>query len=172
MWSFLGIEPYEEKCLVELDPLSVLQDPGIYVLSAGNGTLYTYPRGDSSIFYIGCTRSLSSRLAKHKRRVRRLLKGKVQTDLPRYVYAAHHHGRVAAFLLSKEDPRESLQDLESKIICLFAIRYGSRPVANAAASLKTLKRAVSLPLRGMVATNWIRANDSPSIPSRRSLLRA
>jgi len=72
-WGFLKIEPFETKPLLDVDVSSISERPGIYILLAGDGTVYRYPRGDSPIFYIGLGNSLRNRVRTHKHRVQRLL---------------------------------------------------------------------------------------------------
>jgi len=160
-WGFLKMEPFETRPLVEVNVSSVSERPGIYILLAGDGTVYRYPRGNSPIFYIGLGNSLRNRVRTHKHRVQRLLKreksgsGKnAKTEWPRYEYAANHSGMVTAFPV-KLLASQTIRDVESDVIGLFAAHYGSPPVANAAASRKTLQRRPLVPLGAFDGSDWI-----------------
>jgi hypothetical protein len=166
MWAFLNVEPVVTKPLAELNVSSVSERPGIYILLAGNGTVYRYPRGNSPIFYIGLGNSLRNRVTTRKRRVQRLLRREkkvgdtnLKTEWPRYEYAAHHNAMVAAFpvrLLGGQ----TIRDVESEAIGLFAACFGSPPVANAAASRKTLQRRPAVPLGAFDGSSWIEESEA------------
>ena len=120
----------------------------------------------SGIFYIGLGNSLRNRVTTHKRRVHRLLSREkkvgdtnLKTEWPRYEYAAHHNAMVAAFpvrLLGGQTIRED----ESEAIGLFAACFGSPPVANAAASRKTLQRRPAVPLGAFDGSDWFEKSEA------------
>lgn len=155
-WSFLGRQPHSTVAIGDLAQMRITGEPGIYVLIAGDGTDYKYPKASSSIFYIGMAESLRKRLGTHRRRAAHVKQGTARgIEWPRYEYAAAHGCQVAAFPVDTF-ANGDLRRIESEVISLFAARYGAPPIANGAANLKTVLRLVpAKPPLGLDNRSWV-----------------
>jgi hypothetical protein len=98
-----------------------------------------YPKGLSAVFYIGQAANLRRRLTDHLRWSMQARQDRRLTlYFPRYEYAAALGARYAYF----EAPRGwTARRLETRLLCDFATRYRSWPVANGAGSWEGIDRA-------------------------------
>lgn len=107
---------------------------GVYILIAKPGIIFLYPRGKSPIYYIGKAASLHQRLNEHlkySKEARRDRKNTQNEYWPRYEYAASF-GSLYTYIHTWKGM--TVRNLEHEIICRFADRYRSFPIANAAGS--------------------------------------
>ena len=112
----------------ELKEHEIPRDAGVYILLADGGYTFPYPRGRSSVFYIGQAKNLRSRLYTHLRHSREARDARRHTLYwPLYEYAAAF-GACYTFILTKW--YESPKFLEEQVLCRFAEQYRSWPVAN------------------------------------------
>jgi hypothetical protein len=110
----------------------VPEGAGAYVLLAAPGVRFTYPRRDSSVFYIGQATNLRERLLQHVRYALEARQRRRRTlYYPRYEYAAEFGCR---YTYVRCRPRQEPRVLEDVLLAAFAMRYRSWPVANGAGS--------------------------------------
>jgi hypothetical protein len=110
----------------------VPSSPGVYILLSKPTISFLYPRGKSSVFYIGQASNLRKRLIEHlKYSCQAKHDRKLDRYWPRYEYAASFGGRYT-FVQTWQGM--SPKSLESDILNRFANRYRSFPVANGAGS--------------------------------------
>ncbi len=110
--------------------------PCAYVLIAGQGFTFMYPRRQSSVFYIGQARNLRQRLCEHLRYARAAkYKRKEVLYSPRYEWAATFGARYTYILCrSQERPKR----LEEDLLAMFAEHYRAWPLSNGVGSWKRL----------------------------------
>lgn len=114
--------------LVNLDRQSIPASRGIYVLLALDKTNFIYPRGNSSVFYIGRSGNLLGRLLTHQRYLRQAQGDRrYELYLPRYEYGARF-GAQCCYVRTWQGTTP--QALEEKALGLFVSLYASFPVAN------------------------------------------
>jgi hypothetical protein len=115
-----------------MDTHEIPASPGAYILASSGEVHFTYPAGNSPIFYIGQSSSLLRRLQEHRRYAtqakedRRLL-----LYYPRYEYAAKFGARYCYINTWQGLTPKALEEL---VLAKFAKRYLSFPVANGAGS--------------------------------------
>lgn len=118
------------------DEHAVPSEPGVYIL-ASDGTHFPYPGGNSPIFYIGQSVSLSGRLKIHHSYSRQAKHNRQEALYwPRYEYAASFGARYCYILTQ---PRKKPKALEDLVLARFAKKYLSFPVANSAGAWKRVK---------------------------------
>ena len=117
--------------LIEIEDENILWAPeiaGAYVLGANEGTMFSYPWGNSPIYYIGQSRDLRKKLAEHRKYI--LLakddRGE-QRWWPRYQYGASF-GATVAWYLGRGSQFAHM--LEYDLVTSFYEMYGSIPLAN------------------------------------------
>lgn len=157
IWTFLGTNPHQITLLQSVSRLQIVDDPGIYVLLAPEGTEYRYPKATSPIFYIGRSDTLCDRIDTHRKRVQAVVDRRAPgLEWPRYEYAAAHGCRVAAFP-ADIGTTAGCKLLESDVIALFASVFGAPPVANGSANRDTvLRRIAHAPPLGLSNRPWLR----------------
>jgi len=123
-------EGYQHAAVRWLDDVlnhDIPTDPGAYVLLAGPGTSFVYPRRRSSVFYVGKAVNLRSRLQAHARFVRQARRDRRLTLYwPMYEYGASLGCRYTFIPSRRIEPRV----LEQRILAMFAENYRAWPVAN------------------------------------------
>lgn len=114
---------------------------GAYILIAAPGTTFTYPSGESSVFYIGMASYLRARLRQHLKYAEQARSDR-QNWLywARYEYAAAFGGRYAWV---PTWPGMGSRNLEYLLMALFAKKYHSFPVANGAGAWKKIESVFS-----------------------------
>ena len=84
-----GFERSEVREFWSLDEHDIPPKPGAYVLLAEMGTRFPYPKGASSVFYVGQSQNLKSRLELHLKFAREAADNRKENLYwPRYEYAA------------------------------------------------------------------------------------
>lgn len=133
--SFVGeLECSAVHDLWTADMSLIPQTSGAYVLLAGPGTKFLYPKGSSAVFYIGQAVNLRKRLTQHRKYSQQASSGKnrqLALYYPRYEYAAAFGCR---FVFIRTSPRQTPKRLEEAVLGLFAKRFRSFPIANGAGS--------------------------------------
>lgn len=113
---------------------------GVYILVAKRGVKFRYPRGKSSIYYIGQGSSLKRRLCQHWRWHNEVKKNKRKV-FPlyeaRYEYGGKFGGR---YCYIKTWSGMSPKGLEDIVLARFAKRFRTFPVANSAAAWNRIER--------------------------------
>lgn len=124
--------------LSEEEIQDVSSGPGVYVIVAADRTKFIYPKGKSSVMYIGKATNLRRRLREHLRDMNICLANESE-DLKAHI---QHNSRSWYFhsfgayvytfncLRSTQDAK----NLESEIIWRFYEKYRSLPVGNGARS--------------------------------------
>ena len=109
--------------------------PGAYILLA-KGTRFHYPSGKNSVYYIGQSSNLRSRLSYHYKYAS---EAKNDRNLllywPRYEYAAEF-GTHYCFIRTWQNLKP--RGLEEILMAYFAEKHRSFPVANGAGSWKRI----------------------------------
>lgn len=138
--SFLDkLRPSPVVDLLTCDIGSIPPVPGVYILMATTH-LFTYPGGDSAVYYVGeSTKGLKERLAKHRGRIR-FTSGPKRHMLhnPLYEYGAKFGARFAYVCLDATTAT-SAKKLEYCLLARFAAIYRTAPVANDKEEIKKLK---------------------------------
>lgn len=143
-----GLELLDEVCLtpagwpamsgffdiLEPVPRPIPRGPGVYVLLLADGTRLRYPRGESGVLYIGCSRGLRygfrHRLTEHRRwSVRRLKDDSGQVWPARYEWIAAA-GALAAYSAQPEGSDLDAKGMETLLLQEFAARFRTQPGAN------------------------------------------
>ena len=97
---------------------------GAYVLGSSDGTMLTYPWGNSPVFYVGQSGNLRQRLTVHRDYIRQIARNPWRLTEYRYQYGAAFGASVAMFESKEPDV------LEAQLIQKFYWCFGSIPVAN------------------------------------------
>lgn len=125
-----GIRSSRFRNLLTFENHDISALPGVYIFEASDGTQFIYPRGKSSIFYIGQSNSLLKRLQSHRRYMEQ-----ARTDRqyplyePRYEYAAAFGTN---YCIIRTWQGVTPKSLEETVLTRFAKKYGAVPVANGA----------------------------------------
>lgn len=146
--SFLKVSDYtptfrtrrghDDEIYLDEEGVSTLPNkPGVYIIVAEDKTHFVYPKGNSSVIYIGKADNLHRRLSEHLHSLRSLerneeewLQNRLQCT-PRYQYIKQFGGKVYTFhCLGKQDAK----NLEADIIWKFYEKYRAIPVGNGARS--------------------------------------
>lgn len=102
---------------------------GSYILGSSDGTKFTYPWGESPIFYIGQASNLRTRLLQHKKFTLEAIENHDEYWWPRYQYSAAFGCDVAFYTIrGTQNPNQ----LEADLVRAFYEAYGSIPLANGA----------------------------------------
>lgn len=111
--------------------------PGVYIIVAADGTKFQYPKGKSSVMYIGMSKNLYKRLSNHATNTRKIaaeLDEYRRMDCqcnPRYHYFREFGAKVYVF--TRRGPQDS-KCQESIYIGKFYEKYLALPVSNGARS--------------------------------------
>lgn len=131
-----GIETSPLKNFWRLEAHGVPATPGVYILLADPGVRFHYPKGTSSIYYIGHSASLKGRLQTHITYARQ---AKAERRIPlywgRYEYAAAFGARYCTIKTWRNFDSRRLEDV---VLARFAKRYRAFPVANGAGAWSRL----------------------------------
>lgn len=127
-----------ELDLTEDEIKEVTTGPGVYIIVSSKGIKYVYPKGTSSVIYIGKADNLRRRLREHLSNLTDLrdkeeyyLSNCRQTQ-PRYNYMRYHGAHV--FLFYSRKKTQDAKNMEAEIIGKFYEKYRSIPVGNGARS--------------------------------------
>jgi len=114
--------------------------PGVYILIARRGVRFTYPKGKSSIYYIGQSKSLRRRLRGYLRWHKEAQDEK-RSVFPLYE-ARHEYGGAfgGRYCYIKTWRGQSSKGLEDIVLALFAKRFKTFPVANSAAAWNRIEK--------------------------------
>jgi len=106
------------------------QKGGAYILGSSDGTMFTYPWGNSPIFYVGQSSNLEKRLKEHKGLISKAVEDhEEQYWWPRYQFGASFGTSIAWYTVrGTQNPNV----LESDLITSFYETYGSIPISNGA----------------------------------------
>lgn len=122
-----GIEHSPIRDIEEIANHDVPGTAGAYVLLAGLGVMFMYPRYQSSVFYIGQATNLRNRLKDHSTYILEAKHRRRHTlYYPVYEYGAAFGCRYAYIRARRRDPKLMEQDL----LAMFAEQYRAWPVAN------------------------------------------
>ena len=111
--------------------------PGVYIIVAADGTKFQYPKGKSSVMYIGMSKNLYKRLSNHATNTRKIaaeLDEYRRMDCqcnPRYHYFREFGAKLYVF--TRRGPQDS-KCQESIYIDKFYEKYLALPVSNGARS--------------------------------------
>ena len=127
--------------LLNLDDLNkVTESPGVYIIEAQDKFKFPYPKGSSSILYIGMsTSSLRQRLKRHRLHLMELENTNGEHGMAdneewvsqRYQYMYYHGAKV--YYYSRKGKQDA-KDLEAEILWQFYSKYRALPVGNGAKS--------------------------------------
>ncbi|WP_300671501.1 hypothetical protein [Desulfoluna sp.] len=130
---FFVDRPYPDGLeeLLEAEEDELLWAPaasGAYVIGAGQGTMFTYPWGQSPIFWIGESRDLRKSFAEYRRLTRLSMDDRAETTWwPQYQYGASYGATVAWYaVVGAQFPNRLQYDLMAAFYGL----YGSMPLGN------------------------------------------
>jgi len=111
-----------------------LPERGAYILLAGDGTKWKYPKGESSVFYIGQSCDLPRRLVKeHLKLAKQAREGSrryYEYYSAKYEFAAAFN---AKFILVNTWQNMPVEKLEGWVLYDFTIEFGSLPLTNSKA---------------------------------------
>lgn len=119
-----NLQKSEPLILKELKEKDIPSSSGAYIIYADDKK-FSYPKGESSVFYIGMSQNLRQRITTHKKRTREV--NDQQMDWPRYEYAATCNARI---IWIKTWQGMTPKSLEDHLLAHFAKKYKSFPVAN------------------------------------------
>ncbi|MDZ4687477.1 MAG: hypothetical protein SH850_20590 [Planctomycetaceae bacterium] len=119
--------------LLTWDKDDMPRSPGVYVLIAEKS--FTYPGGESPVFYIGAAPRLRRRLRQHKIGVGRAARDRKHAIYPPpWEYAAKFGVKVA--IAPVVNPRVA----EFQLLARFAKEYRSLPVANSTLNRRMVRK--------------------------------
>lgn len=126
-----GWDPFESSVdLMGGEPPNVPSAGGVYVLMSER-TLFTYPAGATSVFYIGQASNLRSRLAAHRKFSQQVRDGKAPNRyFPRYEWAANHGAFVTYAVRPRANSVLTPKTMESELLRTFAAGFRAQPLAN------------------------------------------
>ena len=103
---------------------------GVYIL-VSERTLFTYPAGATSVFYIGQASNLRARLGDHRKFTRHIRDGEASGRYyPRYEWAANHGALVTYSVRPLVNSTLTPKAMESQLLRTFALAFRAQPVAN------------------------------------------
>lgn len=133
----------DELNLTKEEINEVTTGPGVYIIVSTDNTKFVYPKGTSTVIYIGEAKNLRRRLSEHLKNLNNVqdefvyMKGHWHQPCSRYQYMKYYGAYVYTFRCLKST--QDAKDLESKILWKFYERYRSLPVGNGARSFKKEK---------------------------------
>lgn len=108
-----------------------LPEKGAYILLSGDGTTWQYPKGESSIFYIGQSYNLPRRLVKeHLKLAKQVKEGSrhfYEYYSAKYEFAAAFKAKYIVVPTWQNMPPEKL---EGWVLYEFIHQFGSLPITN------------------------------------------
>lgn len=117
--------------LIEIEDENIPWAPeiaGAYVLGTNKGTMFSYPWGNSPVYYIGQSRDLRKKLVEHRKYILLAKNDRgEQRWWPRYQYGASF-GATVAWYTGKGSQFAHM--LEYDLVTSFYEMYGSIPLAN------------------------------------------
>ena len=114
-------------------------ESGVYIIVSADNTKFVYPKGKSSVIYIGEAKDLHRRLLEHLKYLNCMLdeksymRSRTWQPCSRYQYMKYYGAYVYTFRCYKT---QESKDLESDILWKFYEKYRSLPVGNGARSFK------------------------------------
>jgi len=124
----------------ELKEHDVPPSAGVYLLIARPSVKFRYPKGSSSIYYIGRTDSLRRRLLGHFKyhlKAQTNNRGIYSLYEPRHEYGAEFGGVYCFIKTWRGRTTRSLEDI---VLARFAFRYHAFPVANSAGAWNRIEK--------------------------------
>jgi hypothetical protein len=144
LFGFLGDLHVPQPCdlLGGQKPDVPKKTPGAYVLVAESGTLFRYPGGESSVFYIGQASRLRRRLLTHRKNI---LLAKAEDRLLSVYRPVAEYGAAfgAHYVFIPAQPGGIPEDMEIDLMARFAQQYRSLPIANSAGSWKRIRNLIT-----------------------------
>lgn len=122
-------------------PLDLPDEAGVYIIETVDKFVFSYPKGKSSVIYIGKSDHLRQRLREHRTELRNLIETSgdygMAKDQPwvcsRYQYM-YYHGKNAKVYYYKCLKKQEAKELEATIMWAFYRKYRALPVGNGAKS--------------------------------------
>ena|SRR5437588_7385485 len=138
------LRDYEAKasCIAnfwQLEEHNIPATSGVYMLVAKPSIRFRYPKGGSSVYYIGRTASLRRRLLGHLKdhiKAKTNNRGICSLYEPRHEYGAKFGG---GYCFIESWRGRSARSLEDIVLARFAYRYHAFPVANSAGAWKRIE---------------------------------
>lgn len=123
--------------LMDADLSDIEERSGAYII-VSQEQYFPYPSGESKIMYIGESKNLKQRLQRHLKNIKKSnedcnTQRNPQYYPSRYNYMKSFGAKVYCFYTAGTQPSKNL---ESRLIELFARRYGAIPVGNGARSFR------------------------------------
>lgn len=135
----------DELNLTKEEIENVTTGPGVYIIVSADNTKFVYPKGNSTVIYIGEAKNLRRRLLEHRKNLDNVqddfsyMKGHWHQPCSRYQYMKYFGNGAYVYLFRCLKSTQDAKDLESKILWKFYERYRSLPVGNGARSFKKEK---------------------------------
>jgi hypothetical protein len=126
--------------LMNCDRVDAPREPGAYILIATPGITFRYPRGESSVFYIGQTVRLRKRLRTHRKNILKANDQSQPVYRPVREYGAAYGAHYSFVVAGTEYTSRRLEDL---LMARFARKYRSLPVANGAGGWKRIRQIIA-----------------------------
>jgi hypothetical protein len=130
----------DELNLTKEEIENVTTGPGVYIIVSADNTKFVYPKGNSSVIYIGKADNLRRRLREHLKNLKLVIDSE-EADMrnhyqpcSRYQYMKYHKAYVYTFHCLKST--QDAKNLESQILWKFYEKYRSLPVGNGARSFE------------------------------------
>ena len=126
--------------LLAYDKYSVPEMPGAYILIANAGTEFTYPAGNSPVFYIGQGINLKKRLNLRRQQISQAKRRQPRRIYPpQFEYGAAFGSRFTYILATESQYPKSLED---QIMAMFANRFHCLPAANGAGAWARMNQII------------------------------
>ena len=94
-------------------------------------TLFTYPAGGTSVFYVGMASNLKARLLDHRKFSRQVKDGEATNRyFPRYEWAANHGAIASCSVRPRKNSVMTPKDVESLLLATFGEAFRAPPLAN------------------------------------------
>lgn len=127
-----------ELNLSDVNIQNVTTSPGVYIIVAADRTKFVYPKGKSSVIYIGKATNLRRRLREHLGNLNSCVDNEAD-DLYNHIqqcsrYWYFHYCGAYVYTFNCLKSTQDAKNLESEIIWRFYEKYRSLPVGNGARS--------------------------------------
>ncbi len=124
----------EIQNLEEADLSDVSTKDGVYIIASPK-TKFVYPKGESTVIYIGKANAIRRRLKEHQKNLRSTINDIYDEwwRFDRYNYMKYHGAKVYYYLCRG---KQESKNLESRLIGMFYDKFGSMPVGNGARSFE------------------------------------